>query len=69
MKMSIFAEGPNGLRRSDMEPEAIMDQRHRAGPRSCINGFPKKINRNSPTPKLQVGVAIGGVAVEVEVVH
>ena len=36
MKMSIFAEGGNGLRRSDMELEAVMDQRHRTGTLWCF---------------------------------
>ena len=31
MKMSISAEGTNGLRHSDMELEAVMDQHHRQG--------------------------------------
>ena len=33
--MSIFAEGMNGLRCSDMELEAIMDQCHRTGTLWC----------------------------------
>ena len=35
MKMSIFAEGTNGLRRSDMELEAVMNQRHRTSTLWC----------------------------------
>ena len=37
MKISIFAEGTNGLRRSGMELEAVIDQRHSTGTSWCYS--------------------------------